>query len=103
MGVDAVDAAENTEKQIKSAGLTLKVGISVMTGVNDVKPEVFTLSDIDTVLNFANEATHAYVARLSIWSMARDNGNCAGNTTASDVCSGLKQSTNQFSDNFKTF
>ena len=101
MGVDAVDAAESTEKQIKSAGLSSKVGITVMAGVNDVQSEVFTLNDINTVLNFANDTS--YVTRLGIWSLARDNGNCAGNTTASDTCSGLKQSAYQFSDNFKTF
>lgn len=103
MGADAVDAAENTEKEIKSAGLSSKVGITVMVGVNDVKPEVFSLDDINTVLNFANEKTSSFVARLGIWSTARDNGNCAGNTTASATCSGLKQSSYQFSDNFKTF
>lgn len=103
MGTGAVDAAENTEKQIQSAGLSAKVGITVMVGANDVKPEIFTLNDIDIVLNFANEKTSSYVTRLGIWSLARDNGSCAGKTTASPTCSGLKQSTYQFSDNFKRF
>jgi hypothetical protein len=103
MGTDAVDAAENTEKQIKTAGLSAKVGVTVMVGVNDVSSEVFTPADVNTVLNFANDSSSKYVDRLAIWSLARDNGSCAGQTYASPTCSGLKQSTYQFSDSFKTY
>jgi Glycosyl hydrolases family 18 len=45
MGLDAIQAAIATEAQISSMGLSAKIGITPMIGVNDVAAEVFTLAD----------------------------------------------------------
>jgi chitinase len=101
MGLDATDAAAATEAQIQTAGLTATVGITPMIGLNDVNTETFQLSDAQTVLNFAN--SNSYISRIAVWSVARDNGSCAGQTYASPTCSGISQSSYQFSQNFKTY
>jgi Malectin domain/Glycosyl hydrolases family 18/Fibronectin type III domain len=101
MGVDAEDAAQAVHGQIQQAGLTSSVGITVMIGQNDTQGEIFHLNDVNTVLNFAN--ANSYVTRLSFWSLARDNGGCAGQTFASPTCSGISQSTYQFSQSFEPF
>jgi hypothetical protein len=101
MDKDAIDAAEATEKQIQSTGLNSKLGITVMIGVNDEKPEVFTLADAQTVLEFAKK--NSYVALLSLWSLQRDNGACSGNKSAKPICSGLRQSDYEFSREFGAF
>jgi hypothetical protein len=76
MGVDAISAALNTIKQISFAGLTSKVGITPMIGVNDDSAEVFSLSDAQALTVLADG--NAQIARLAMWSMARDNGSGAG-------------------------
>ena len=102
MGTDAVDAAEATEAQLKTAGLAATtVGITPMIGQNDSQGEIFSLGDAQTLLNFANSTS--YVSRLAMWSLARDNGGCAGQTYASPSCSGVAQSAFQFTSNFKTY
>jgi chitinase len=72
-----------------------------MIGQNDTAGEIFTLADAQTVLNFAQ--SNSKITRLSFWSAARDNGGCAGNTQASDTCSGISQSTWAFSHVFEPF
>lgn len=101
MGLDATDAASSTAAQIANAGLTSSVGITPMIGINDTDTEFFQLSDATTVLNFAN--ANSYVSRIAIWSLARDNGSCAGEGYASPVCSGIAQSTYQFTSIFNAF
>lgn len=102
MGTDAVDAAQDVHNQLTNAGLTsTKVGITPMIGQNDSQGEIFGLSDAQTLLNFANGAS--YVNRLSMWSLARDNGGCANQTWASPTCSGVTQSAFQFTSNFKAY
>jgi hypothetical protein len=102
MGTDAVDAAQAAEAQLKAAGLTATtVGITPMIGQNDSQGEIFSLSDAQTVLNFASSTT--YVSRLSMWSLARDNGGCPGQSYASPSCSGVPQSAYQFVANFGTY
>jgi len=77
------------------------VGIIVTIGQNDTAGEIFRLSDVNTVLMFAN--ANSYVTRLSFWSLGRDNGGCPGQTFASPTCSGITQSTFQFSHSFDPF
>ncbi len=101
MGLDATDAAANTAAQISAAGLTSSVGIIPMIGVNDTNTEIFQLTDAQTVLSFAQQ--NSYVSRIAIWSLARDNGGCAGQTWASPTCSGISQSNYQFTSIFKAF
>jgi chitinase len=99
MGRDALTAASNTALQVKAAGLTSPIGVIPMIGVNDVSPEVFTLADASLLVAFA--ASNAYIARLSMWSVSRDNGSCAGSAAAASTCSGIAQSPYAFSAIFE--
>ena len=99
MGRDALMASSNTALQVKAAGLTSRIGVTPMIGVNDVSPEVFTLADASVLASFA--ASNAYIARLSMWSVGRDNGSCAGSAAAVSTCSGIAQSPYAFSAIFE--
>jgi chitinase len=101
MGLDATDAASATETQIHQAGLSSSVGVTPMIGVNDTNTEIFQLSDASTLLNFAK--SNSYITRLTMWSLARDNGGCAGQGFASATCSGISQSNFQFSSILEAF
>jgi Glycosyl hydrolases family 18 len=84
----------------KSTGkLWQMVGITEMIGIDDYgsggEPgplEIFTIADAKTIVDWA--ADHN-IAELSFWALGRDNGNCPG-TPGSDDCSGVAQSTWQY-------
>ena len=101
MGLSAQQAANNTHNQVVAAGLTATIGVTPMIGINDVNTEFFQLSDAQSLLNFAN--ANSYITRLSMWSVARDNGSCAGQGFASPTCSGIAQSNWAFSNIFGQF
>jgi chitinase len=102
MGLDAIDATQATEQQLNSLGMTnTKLGITPMIGVNDITSEVFTLADATQLLNFAKSDPR--VSELSMWSVARDNGNTAGATFSTFDSRGLAQSPYQFSGIFHQF
>jgi hypothetical protein len=101
MGVDAINAAIATEKQLGSLGLSSKIGITPMIGVNDIASEVFKLADAQALVNYAQ--IDANVARLAMWSVARDNGNSAGASYASPDSSGIAQQPYAFSAIFHQF
>jgi chitodextrinase len=101
MGLSATQAASNTHNQVVAAGLTATIGVTPMIGINDVNTEIFQLSDATMLLNFAN--SNSYITRLSMWSVARDNGSCPNQGFASPVCSGISQSNWAFSNIFKPF
>ena len=101
MGLSAQQAASNTHNQVVAAGLTASIGVTPMIGINDVNTEIFQLSDAQSLLNFAN--ANSYITRLSMWSVARDNGSCAGQGFASPVCSGITQTNWAFANIFKSF
>ncbi len=101
MGLSAQQAATNTHNQVVAAGLSATIGVTPMIGVNDVNTEIFQLSDAQSLLNFAN--ANSYITRLSMWSVARDNGSCAGQGFASPTCSGITQSNWAFANIFKPF
>jgi hypothetical protein len=95
MGTDAIDGIQATEKQIATVGLGSKIGITPMIGVNDTSSEVFTLSDARQLAGYV--ASDSDVARVSMWSVARDNGSTAGDNYASATGSGLIQASYEFS------
>ena len=101
MALNAIQAAIATEAQISSLGLSPKIGITPMIGVNDVASEVFTLADAQALLDYAQ--TDSNVVRLSMWSVARDNGNSAGAHYASPDSSGIAQQPYDFSTVFNHF
>jgi hypothetical protein len=101
MGQNPIDATKATAAHLRTAGSNARLGITVMIGVNDVQPEVFTIADARQVLSFAQGNTA--VGRLSMWSVGRDNGGCAGQTFASPICSGLSQNNFDFARIFAAF
>ena len=101
MGLSAQQAAANTHNQVVAAGLSATIGVTPMIGINDVNTEIFQLADAQSLLNFAN--ANSYITRLSMWSVARDNGSCPNQGFASPVCSGIVQSNWAFSNIFGQF
>ncbi|WP_433208754.1 carbohydrate binding domain-containing protein [Dactylosporangium sp. CS-047395] len=76
------------------------IGVTEMIGVDDFGPaETFTIADANAVYAWA---TQQGIAELSFWALQRDNGGCPGGA-ASDTCSGISQSTWQFSHIFAPF
>ena len=101
MGQAAISASNGTIGQLQSIGMSSSLGITPMIGINDTAPETFTLGNATATIKFAN--SNARVKRVSFWSVSRDN-QCSGPTTsASDSCSGVNQSTWQFSHIFAGF
>jgi len=91
---------EQADKHLNSVTLWSKIGATPMIGQNDNPAEVFTLADAQQMLNFARTQG---MARLSFWSLGRDNGGCAGNKTASASCSGVSQGQWAFSNIFGAY
>lgn len=107
MGQDAVNAANHFYSQLKSlypsktpGQLWSMVGITPMIGQNNTLGEIFSQQDAQTVLSFAQQN---HIGELSLWEMSRDNGGCAGSTTATYACSGLVQNTYDFTKLFEPF
>lgn len=96
MLLSAQQAAQATRNQTGDM-----IGVTPMIGVNDTNTEVFTLSNASALVTWAQGQT--FINRLAFWSLARDNGGCAGQGFASPVCSAIAQSTWQFSSLFGPF
>jgi len=107
MGKDTVTAATAVVDQLKTiyphkttAQLWHMLGITEMVGIDDYgPPEVFTPADATYVENWAVKTG---IAELSFWALERDNGGCVG-TAGSGTCSGVAQSTWEFSHEFEPF
>jgi len=100
----AIQSSNSTISQLQQLGLNAKLGITPMIGYNDPTPgdptaEVFTLADATTLTNYANGNSN--VGLLAFWALSRDSS-CPGDGTQS-TCSGLSQSTYQFSKTFEQF
>jgi hypothetical protein len=100
MGAYALTAVNGTAAQMLDNGIRARIGIIPMIGMNDVKPEVFTLADARTMVDWAQ--TNPVVSRVSMWSVERDLG-CSGATKASSSCSGVTQQLYDFSKILNTF
>ncbi|HEV2989877.1 MAG TPA: chitinase, partial [Candidatus Angelobacter sp.] len=99
MGQNAIDAVNATISQMNAHGISVNIGITPMIGRNDVSPEVTTLNDAQQIESFAQRTSQ--VTRISMWSVARDNGGCSG--AVSPTCSGISQNTWDFSHVFEPF
>jgi hypothetical protein len=107
MGQDTVTAATAVINQLKTIfphksteQLWHMLGITEMVGIDDYgPPEVFTTADGTYVENWAAKTG---IAELSFWALERDNGGCVG-TAGSDDCSGVAQTTWEFSHEFQPF
>lgn len=76
------------------------LGNTPMIGQNDSPGEIFTTADAASVESYAESKG---IALLSYWSEGRDNGGCAGQTTANSACSGIEQSDGAFTQAFQPF
>ena len=85
---------------ISTAAAYAKLGNTPMIGQNDSAGEVFTLADAAGVESY--DASKG-IALLSYWDENRDNGSCAGSTSALGTCSGLSQNTGDFARAFQPF
>ncbi|NRQ39778.1 chitinase [Nonomuraea sp. NN258] len=100
-----IAAAQATLNQMKGvwpgktdAQLKRLLGVTPMIGKNDTGMTT-TQSDARKLLTWAN-ANH--IGFIGFWSVARDNGGCP-NGQVSPTCSGISQSTYEFSNIFKGF
>ncbi|GIH17916.1 carbohydrate binding domain-containing protein [Rugosimonospora africana] len=76
------------------------VGVTEMPGIDDFgAAETFTTADAPAVESWA---VSQGIAEISMWALQRDNGGCPG-TGGSDGCSGISQSTWQFSHTWEAF
>jgi chitinase len=100
MGNAAISAAQGTLSQMRAVNGSYSyanVGITPMIGVND-DGSTFTLGDASSVASFASSNG---VGRLAFWSVDRDQSCPGGNGgAASPTCSGVSQSTGQFTSAF---
>ncbi len=107
MGQEAINAANGFFNQLKqifpsdsNSQLWSMIGLTVLIGQNDSQGEIFSMQNAQQVLSFVQQQ---HLGLLSFWEVSRDNGGCAGSTTASDTCSGLSQNTFDFVNTFKQF
>ncbi len=84
---------KSTDRLWQMVGITEMIGIDDYGSGGEPGPlEIFTLADARTILDWASDKN---IAELSFWALGRDNGACPG-TPGSDNCSGVAQSTWQF-------
>jgi chitinase len=104
MGVRSIMAIEKGVAQLKALFPGKKdseywamTAATPMLGQNDAEPEIFTLDDARKILELAQAKG---MARLSFWSLDRDNGKCSGKRVADPTCSGIEQEEWAFSKIF---
>lgn len=84
MGQSAIQAALNLEH---TYGIPAsRIELTPMIGVNDVSSEVFTIADVDTVINYA---VGQGMAGVHFWSLDRDTPCAGGGGTASPICNSV--------------
>ena len=94
-----ISGAKATIAQLNKIGMTsTSVGICFMLGVND-SGGTMTLADAEAVAKYAKGEKR--VMWMSFWSVARDNGSCAGRKYADAKCSGVAQSTYAYANAVK--
>lgn len=98
--LDAVAGQVASAFSLSTSAAYAKLGSTPMLGQNDTGGEIFTLADASSV---ESHAAAKGIARLSDWSQNRDNGGCAGQTSASGSCSGISQNTGDFAVTFQKF
>jgi hypothetical protein len=100
--ISAANATLGQMKQIwtgkSDAELKRMLGLTPMIGKNDTGPTT-TQAIARQVLSYA-QSNH--VGYIGFWSVGRDNGGCA-NGSVSPTCSGISQSTYEFTNIFKGF
>lgn len=72
MGDYAIQSANSTYTQCNNLGISTKIGVTPMIGVNDTQSEVFTQADARKLLSFSQSTSWMRV--IAMWSVNRDNG-----------------------------
>ena len=109
---DTIKTPEDITRRLKlpflgmpedGGGIRNRLYLSTPTRTNDGRllGVLMVRLNADTLIAYAKANT--YVGWLSFWSLGRDNGSCAGNTTASASCSGITQNNYDFTNKFKAF
>ena len=70
MGQAAIDAANATRNQLTANGITAKVGVTPMIGINDVTCENFTTTNAQQLVTYAQ--ANSYISLLAYWAMGAD-------------------------------
>ncbi|HTI23658.1 MAG TPA: chitinase [Kutzneria sp.] len=104
MGARVIQAAQSTEKQLKTIFTGLSdaqafkmLGVTPMLGVNDTQTEVFSVANAKAVVNFANQQ---HVGYLGYWEQSRDANACTG---ALFQCTNVPQKAFDFAKVFAGF
>jgi len=108
MGDSAISALNGLHAQLATlypaktgAQLWAMTGATIMNGLDDYprKTEVTTVEDATQLRTFA---AGNGMSTLSMWAIQRDNGGCPG-STGSNNCSGIVQTTWEFTNALKGF
>ncbi len=70
MGQAAIDAASATRNQLSANGITAKVGVTPMIGVNDTTCENFTTTNMQQLVTYAQ--ANSYISLIAYWAMGAD-------------------------------
>ena len=102
MGTYAIDAAKGTLKFLKkvwpSASYSM-VGVTPMIGQNDDSAEVFSESNAQQLVSFADSS---HLGRLAFWSVDRDQP-CSGGVSGLPECSEISQQPLAFTKIFDSY
>jgi hypothetical protein len=103
MGADAIKAAKNTLRVLKSSGFSgagfSMIGVTPMIGQNDDSAEVFSEANAQQLVKFANSV---HLGRLAFWSVDRDQP-CGGSVNTLSQCSMISQQPLAFTKIFDQF
>lgn len=72
----SIATSNKTHEQVSAIDAAIQIGLTPMIGVNDVKTEIFSQTDAQTLLDYAN--AHDWVCSMSFWSSNRDTGTLGG-------------------------
>ncbi len=107
MGQQAINSANGFFQQLQQIfpdrsdrQIWSMIGVTLLIGQNDSPGEIFTEHDGHLVFAFAQQH---HLGFLSYWEVSRDNGDCPGNPSDQDNCSGLKQRPFAFLKLFQPF
>jgi chitinase len=101
MGPHAISATGGTIAQLRALGMQPQIGLIPMIGLNDNKPEAFTLSDAKLIADWAQ--TNPAIVRMSMWSVGRDQPCPNGAAVVGNACSGIPQEPYAYSKILGTF
>ena len=101
MGPHAISATGGVIAQLRASGMRPQIGLIPMIGLNDNKPEAFTLADAKLVTDWAQ--TNPAVVRMSMWSVGRDQPCANGAAIVANACSGVPQDAYAYSKIFNAF